>query len=69
MINLPEISNIVNNKESSKNNITTKKLKTTYDYFSVRIPKNCIEQIIKSIRQDDLIASLQPEGIAFTLFK
>ena len=52
MINLPEISNIVNNKESSKNNITTKKLKTTYDYFSVRIPKNCIEQIIKSIKDE-----------------
>ena len=52
MINLPEISNIVNNKESSKNNITIKKLKTTYDYFSVRIPKNCIEQIIKSIKDE-----------------
>ena len=52
MINLPEISNIVNNKESSKNNITTKKVKTIYDYFSVRIPKNCIEQIIKPIKDE-----------------
>ena len=52
MINLPEISNIVNNKESSKNNITTKKIKTVYDYFSVRIPRNCIEQIIKPIKDE-----------------
>ena len=52
MINLPEISNIVNNKETSKNNITTKKIKTVYDYFSVRIPRNCIEQIIKPIKDE-----------------
>ena len=52
MINLPEISNIVNNKETSKNNTTTKKIKTVYDYFSVRIPRNCIEQIIKPIKDE-----------------
>ena len=52
MINLPEISNIVNNKETSKNNLTTKKITTVYDYFSVRIPKNIIEQIIKPIKDE-----------------
>ena len=52
MINLPEISNLLNQKESSKINIPTKKQNNIYDYFSVRIPKNCIENIIKPIKDE-----------------
>ena len=52
MINLPEISNLLNKKETSKINLTTKKHIKSYDYFSVRIPKNCIENIIKSIKDE-----------------
>ena len=52
MINLPEISNVLNKKESSKINVPTNKSNKTYDYFSVRIPKNCIEYIIKSIKDE-----------------
>ena len=52
MINLPEISNLLNQKESSKINISTKKENNIYDYFSVRIPKNCIENIIKPIKDE-----------------
>ena len=52
MINLPEISNLLNQKESSKINIPTKKQNNIYDYFSVRIPKNCIDNIIKPIKDE-----------------
>ena len=52
MINLPEISNILNKKESSKINLPTNKSNKIYDYFSVRIPKNCIDNIIKPIKDE-----------------
>ena len=52
MINLPEISNILNKKESSKINLPTNKTNKIYDYFSVRIPKNCIDNIIKPIKDE-----------------
>ena len=52
MINLPEISNLLNKKESSKINVPTNKTNKIYDYFSVRIPKNCIENILKSIKDE-----------------
>ena len=52
MINLPEISNILNKKESSKINLPTNKTNKVYDYFSVRIPKNIIDNIIKPIKDE-----------------
>ena len=52
MINLPEISNILNKKESSKINLSTNKTNKVYDYFSVRIPKNIIDNIIKPIKDE-----------------
>ena len=52
MINLPEISNILNKKESSKINLPSKKENKIYDYFSVRIPRNCIENKIKPIKDE-----------------
>ena len=52
MINLPEISNILNKKESSKINLPTNKTNKVYDYFSVHIPKNSIENIIKVIKDE-----------------
>ena len=52
MINLPEISNLLNKKESSKINLPTNKTSKAYDYFSVRIPKNCIENTMKSIKDE-----------------
>ena len=52
MINLPEISNRLNKKESSKINLPTNKTNKIYDYFSVRIPKNCIDNIIKPIKDE-----------------
>ena len=52
MINLPEISNLLNKKESSKINLSTSKDNKAYDYFSVRIPKNCIENTLKAIKDE-----------------
>ena len=52
MINLPEISNILNKKESSKINLPTNKTNKVYDYFSVRIPKNIIDNIVKPIKDE-----------------
>ena len=52
MINLPEISNLLNKKESSKINSSTSKDNKAYDYFSVRIPKNCIENTLKAIKDE-----------------
>ena len=51
MINLPEISKI-QTKESSKINLMTNRTTKAYDYFSIRIPKNYIENIIKSIKDE-----------------
>jgi len=51
MINLPEISKI-QAKESSKINLITNRTTKSYDYFSIRIPKNYIENIIKSIKDE-----------------
>ena len=52
MFNLPEISNLLNKKEISKINATSNKLSKVYDYFSVHIPKNSIENIIKVIKDE-----------------
>ena len=52
MINLPEISKIIKKTETSKINLSEKKLGKVYDYFSVRIPKNYIENIIKPIKDE-----------------
>ena len=52
MINLPEIIRIQNYSESSKINLSTKKFNKIYDYFSVRIPRNYIENIIKPIKDE-----------------
>jgi len=51
MINLPEISKI-QTKESSKINLMTNRTTKAYDYFSIRIPKNYIENIIKPIKDE-----------------
>ena len=51
MINLPEISKI-QTKESSKINLITNRTTKAYDYFSIRIPKNYIESIIKPIKDE-----------------
>ena len=52
MINLPGISKILKKTEISKINLSTKKAPKIYDYFSVRIPKNFIENIIKPIKDE-----------------
>ena len=52
MINLPGISKIIKKQETSKINLSTKKITKFYDYFSVRIPKNFIENIIKPIKDE-----------------
>ena len=52
MINLPEISKTIKKTETSKINLSEKKLGKVYDYFSVRIPKNYIENIIKPIKDE-----------------
>ena len=51
MINLPEISKI-QTKESSKINLVTNRTTKAYEYFSIRIPKNYIENIIKPIKDE-----------------
>mgnify|MGYP002624763733 CR=1 FL=1 len=51
MINLPEIPKI-QAKESSKINLITNRTNKIYDYFSIRIPKNYIENIIKPIKDE-----------------
>ena len=52
MIKLPGISNLLKKTEISKLNLITKKESKIYDYFSVRIPKNFIENIIKPIKDE-----------------
>ena len=52
MINLPGISKLYKKAESSKISLTIKKTPKIYDYFSVRIPKNYIENIIKPIKDE-----------------
>ena len=51
MINLPEISKI-QTKESSKINLVTNRTTKAYEDFSIRIPKNYIENIIKPIKDE-----------------
>jgi hypothetical protein len=51
MINLPEISKI-QTKESSKINLVKNRTTKAYEYFSIRIPKNYIENIIKPIKDE-----------------
>ena len=52
MINLPGISKIFKKAETSKINLTIKKPSKVYDYFSIRIPKTYIENIIKPIKDE-----------------
>ena len=52
MIHLPELSKIAKRTETSKINLSEKKISKIYDYFSVRIPKNYIENIIKPIKDE-----------------
>ena len=49
---LPEITKFLKKVEVSKINLSTKKPSKIYDYFSVRIPKNFIENIIKPIKDE-----------------
>ena len=52
MTMLPEITKFLKKVEVSKINLSTKKPSKIYDYFSVRIPKNFIENIIKPIKDE-----------------
>ena len=52
MIDLPGITKLFKKQETSKINLSTKKINKFYDYFSVRIPKNFIENIIKPIKDE-----------------
>ena len=49
---LPEITKYLKKVEISKINLSIKKSAKVYDYFSVRIPKNFIENIIKPIKDE-----------------
>ena len=49
---LPEITKYLKKVEISKINLSIKKSAKIYDYFSVRIPKNFIESIIKPIKDE-----------------
>ena len=49
---LPEITKYLKKVEISKINLSIKKSAKVYDYFSVRIPKNFIESIIKPIKDE-----------------
>ena len=52
MLNLPDISNLLNKKEISKINGSSNKASKVYDYFSAHIPKNSIENILKMIKDE-----------------
>ena len=52
MLNLPDISNLLNKKETSKINGSSNKASKVYDYFSAHIPKNSIENILKMIKDE-----------------
>ena len=52
MTMLPEITKFLKKVEVSKINLSTKKPSKIYDYFSVRIQKNFIENIIKPIKDE-----------------
>ena len=52
MINLPNLINDHQKTECSKMNVQNKIKPNFYDYFSVRIPRSCIENVIKSYKDE-----------------